>query len=331
MSRLSYFKYANSEMSPSLIVAINETIQENRAYATVIWKSRADDAIDATLHNALKYYSPEKGELRNYIISTMKNVLKNSFKKEHSMEDETLNFLVDASQEDQSNSELDDLLVDFNSEVSECVVDFLPFVVEDYEFFRELKRNKMKLDYSEILSKYSSKTIVSSLQAITTIYLPKVSEFMSLVSPTVNYGGIGTIPETHQKYEAPIRLRGMVQKIALVEGFSTKDLIGVDLAQLSQELIDSVYKDNKNLVLDFEGRRYYRTPSWDIVSSREELLVTLKEYCLNYLCKRLGFLVAEVGDDIAYLLGNNEKVSVSLFGVECNVSYDIVTRKEVVC
>lgn len=330
MSKLSYFKYANSEMSPSLIVAINETIQENRAYATVIWKSRADDAIDATLHNALKYYSPEKGELRNYIISTMKNVLKNSFKKEHSMEDETLNFLVDASQEEQSNSELDDLLVDFNSEVSECVVDFLPFVVEDYEFFRELKRNKMKLDYSEILSKYSSKTIVSALQAITTIYLPKVSEFMSSVPPSTSRG-IGTLLETHKKYEAPIRLKGMVQQIALVEGFSTKDLIGVDLAQLSQELLDSVYKDNKNLVLDFEGKRYYRTPSWDIVSSREELLVTLKEYCLNYLCKRLGFLVAEVRDDIAYLLGNNEKVSVSLFGVECNVSYDIVTRKEVVC
>lgn len=329
LSKLSYFKYNTSEMSPSLIVAINETIQENKAYATVIWKSRADDAIDATLHNALKYYSPDKGELRNYIISTMKNILKNSFKKEHSTEDETLNFLVDSSQEDNINSELDDLLEDFSSEVSECIVEFLPYVVEDYEFFKELKRNKMKLDYSEILGKYSSKTIVSALQAITTIYLPKVSEFMS--TPALStVGGIGTISETYQKFEAPVKVRSVVQRIALVEGFSTKSLISIDLNQASSEVIDTIYAGNESLVLNFEGKQYYRSPKWGIVS-KEELVQSLKEFCLSYICKRHGFLVSEIIGDVVYLLGNSDKVNISLFGVECGISYDMVARKEVVC
>ena len=329
MSKLSYFKYNTSEMSPSLIVAINETIQENRAYATVIWKSRADDAIDATLHNALKYYSPEKGELRNYIISTMKNVLKNSFKKEHSTEDETLNFLVDSSQEDNTDAELENMLEDFSSEVSECVVDFLPYVVKDYEFFKELKRNKMKFDYSEILGKYSSKTIVSALQAITTIYLPKVSKFMS-VSSLATTGGTATIFETCQKYVAPVKVKGVVQRIALVEGFSTKSLISVDLNQVSLEVIDTIYKGNSDLVLNFEGKRYYRTPSWGI-AEKDGLVQSLKEYCLNYICKRHGFLISDIKGDTAYLLGNSDKVNISLFGVDCGISYDIVARKEVVC
>lgn len=329
MSKLSYFKYNTSEMSPSLIVAINETIQENKAYATVIWKSRADDAIDATLHNALKYYSPDKGELRNYIISTMKNILKNSFKKEHSMEDETLNFLVDSSQENNMVSEFNSILEDFSSEVSECVVEFLPYVVKDYEFFKELKRTKMKFDYSSILGKYSSKTIISALQAITTIYLPKVSKFIFNPAPCT-MGSVGTISETLQKYEAPVKVRSVVQRIALVEGFSTKNLISIDLNQASSEVIDTIYGGDETLVLNFEGKQYYRSPRWGIVS-KEELVQSLKEFCLSYICKRHGFLVSEIIGDVVYLLGNSDKVNISLFGVECGISYDMVARKEVVC
>lgn len=332
MSRLSYFEYANSRMSPSLIAAINETIEENKAYATVIWKSRADDAIDATLHNALKYYSPEKGELRNYIISTMKTVLKNSLKKEHSVENDTLTFLVDASREDTVDNSLDDLLTEFDDEVSECVVEFLPYVVDDYEFFSTLKKTKMKNDYSSILGKYSSRTVVSALQAITTMYLPKVAEFMSFPPlPYVGGSKLGSLGDICDKYGSPVKVLGVVQGTALVRGYSTKDMISIDLSSLALAVFDSIYSSSEGLVLEFGGRVYYRTPTWGVVSSRSEVLEAISRYCLGYLCKQLGFLVSGIEGETIYLLGNAESLVVELFGFSCSLSYRRVTRKEVVC
>ena len=115
-----------------------------------------------------------------------------------------------------------------------------------------------------------------------------------------------------------------------MEGFSTKSLISIDLNQASSEVIDTIYAGNEALVLNFEGKQYYRSPKWGIVS-KEELVQSLKEFCLSYICKRHGFLVSEIIGDVVYLLGNSDKVNISLFGVECGISYDMVARKEVVC
>ena len=181
LSKLSYFDNVNASMSPALLAAIHETIKENEGYATVIWRSRKDDALDATLHQAIRHYSREKGELRNYIISTMKTILKNVLRNESSMEDETLHFHVDSksTEEEEELSDVDIMLNADSDDVETCVNEFLPHIMEDYEFFSTQKSSKRRGDYYEILTSYSPQTVVGAMKYIQEHYIPKLEDFMN--------------------------------------------------------------------------------------------------------------------------------------------------------
>lgn len=315
-------------MTPVLIIAIHETIQENKGYAQVVWKSRYDDAIDATLHHAMKYYSPEKGELRNYIVSTMKNILTNGFKKEHSTEDETLNFLVDSNQGETDG--IVDIIDDSSLEVEECLSEFLLYVIDDFEFFKQLNKSESNYSYQHILSKYSSKVIVSALHRIQKEYLPQIEEFATCKRLGSAYGRGLEVEDICEKFSSGLKYRGCVRNVALVEGYSPKRLFRFDLDKYVSSILYEIYSNNL-FHLTIHGIDFYRTPTWGIVNDLDSLIAKLRSYCLYFICKKNGYRVVHREGNFFYLLGDNEISYVELFKIRLKFKMESISRKEVVC
>ena len=327
MSKLSYYQNINASMSPALLAAIHDTIEMNKRYAMVVWKSRCDDALDATLHHAIKYYSRDKGELRNYIISTMKNILTNSMKKESSMEDEALYYHVDSKQEDDTSS-IDDYLESASDELEDCVKSFLPSIVLDYEFFATLKKAKMRGEYSEILSIYSPETILGALQFIQQNYLPELEEFMSFSGRINNVIPNESLEALKKTYKSKMDFVGEQGNTVLVKGTSPKSLVKLNLDTVVESIIDSKYCGNPLLEKTFLDRTFYRSPSGGILRSREELRVSLKEVLFYFLCKRIGLEYVGEGEELYYFLGNINDFAYPVYTSVYNFPLVGVNRKE---
>lgn len=275
-------------MSPALLAAIHETIKENERYAAVIWRSRKDDALDATLHQAIRHYSREKGELRHYIISTMKSILKNVLRNESSMEDETLHYHVDSKNGQEDELSDVELLINADSDDLEtCVKDFLPHLVEDYEFFSTQKPSKRKGNYHEILTTYSSQTVVGALKYIQEYYLPILEEFMDTDYSWNKYKPSSSISEMKKEYAcSSVEFCSMKGGTVIMRGTNARRLARVNLELIAKTLVNEMYGSGSKLKITFLGTTYYKTPTGALVSSKEALLNSIHEALFYFICKK---------------------------------------------
>ena len=332
LSKLSYFDNVNASMSPALLAAIHETIKENEGYATVIWRSRKDDAIDATLHQAIRHYSREKGELRNYIISTMKTILKNVLRNESSMEDETLHFHVDAksSEEEEEVSDVDIMLNADSDDIETCVNEFLPHIVEDYEFFSTQKSSKRRGDYYEVLTSYSPQTIVGAMKYIQERYIPELEDFMNSRDVWNRQIPTLTFEEIAKKYgSSELEYMGIKDNSVLVKGSSAKRMVSVPLDTITNALISELYGSGSRLRKDFLGVTYYKAPNGEVISSKEVLFTAIKTAVFYFFCKKCksDFVFEENG--VAYFLSASMDFQYPVFSNLFTFSVRLVNRKEI--
>ena len=332
LSKLSYFDNVNASMSPALLAAIHETIKENEGYATVIWRSRKDDALDATLHQAIRHYSREKGELRNYIISTMKTILKNVLRNESSMEDETLHFHVDSksTEEEEELSDVDIMLNADSDDVETCVNEFLPHIMEDYEFFSTQKSSKRRGDYYEILTSYSPQTVVGAMKYIQEHYIPKLEDFMNSKDvwnrqiPSMSYSEIA------QKYgTSEMGFVGIKDNSVLVKGSSAKRMVSIPLDTITNALISELYGSGSKLKKEFLGVTYYKAPNGEVVSSEDVLFTAIKNAVFYFFCKKYKSEFVFEKDGVAYFLTASMEFQYPVFSNLFTFSVRLVNRKEI--
>ena len=332
LSKLSYFDNVNASMSPALLAAIHETIKENEGYATVIWRSRKDDALDATLHQAIRHYSREKGELRNYIISTMKTILKNVLRNESSMEDETLHFHVDSksTEEEEELSDVDIMLNADSDDVETCVNEFLPHIMEDYEFFSTQKSSKRRGDYYEILTSYSPQTVVGAMKYIQEHYIPKLEDFMNSKDvwnrqiPSISYSEIA------QKYgTSEMEFVGVKDNSVLVKGSSAKRMVSIPLNTITNALISELYGSGSKLKKEFLGVTYYKAPNGEVVSSEDVLFTAIKNAVFYFFCKKCKSEFVFEKDGVAYFLTASMEFQYPVFSNLFTFSVRLVNRKEI--
>lgn len=332
LSKLSYFDNVDASTSPALLIAIHETIKENEGYATVIWRSRKDDALDATLHQAIRHYSPEKGELRNYIISTMKTILKNVLRNESSMEDETLHFHVDSKsvEEEEGLSDVDIMLNADSDDIGTCVNEFLPYIVSDYEFFSTQKSSKRRGDYYEILTSYSPQTVVGAMKYIQEHYIPKLEDFMNSKDvwnrqiPTMSYNQIV------EKYKSSeLEYVGIKDNSVLVKGSSSKRMVSVPLDTIATALISELYGSGSKLKKEFLGVTYYKAPNGEVVNSKDVLFTAIKDAVFYFFCKKCkSEFVFEKGG-VAYFLSASMDFQYPVFSNLFTFRVRLVSRKEI--
>ena len=332
LSKLSYFDNVNASMSPALLAAIHETIKENEGYATVIWRSRKDDALDATLHQAIRHYSREKGELRNYIISTMKTILKNVLRNESSMEDETLHFHVDSksTEEEEELSDVDIMLNADSDDVETCVNEFLTHIMEDYEFFSTQKSSKRRGDYYEILTSYSPQTVVGAMKYIQEHYIPKLEDFMNSKDvwnrqiPSMSYSEIA------QKYgTSEMEFVGIKDNSVLVKGSSAKRMVSIPLDTITNALISELYGSGSKLKKEFLGVTYYKAPNGEVVSSEDVLFTAIKNAVFYFFCKKCKSEFVFEKDGVAYFLTASMEFQYPVFSNLFTFSVRLVNRKEI--
>lgn len=352
MSKLSYFQNVNSAMSPALIAEIHRVVEENKMYAVAIWKSRADDALDATLVQALKYYSYEKGDLRNYIVATMKNILTNSLKREVSVDDETLHYHVDTTNPEiiMGSEYIEDELLDFESYeesvVQDCVQDFMPYVVEDYKFFSTLENPTFVKEYDEILATHSPKTVLSALNYIKDKGIIGLKDFMDEEAikgtfSTVNRQGL-PLEGIIQSYSSPtLKVVDFIGKTVIVQsrnkpnstsvsgGSVARPIYELSLRFLATHCFKLIYK-SAPYVVDFNDSKYYRLPNGVIVKDDTQLVIqALQEEIAYLLGKKLNYIFLGNVNDSYYILGRSSRVEVSLLGNSFVFELPRVNKKEV--
>ena len=330
LSKLSYFDNVNAIMSPALLAAIHETIHENERYAAVIWRSRKDDALDATLHQAIKHYSREKGELRHYIISTMKSILKNVLRNESSMEDETLHYHVDTQNEKEEELSDVEILINADSDDLEtCVKDFLPYLVEDFEFFSTQKATKRKGNYYNILSSYSSKTVVGALKYIQEYYLPKLEPFMTSSCIWNKYTSEKTLQHLKEEYASKdVEFLSMQDGVVLLQGTNPRRLVKTNIGLITDILVRELYGNGSNLKKSFLGKTYYKTPSDGLVQSESELKESIQKALFYFICKKCKADYVFDKDGYYYFLVSSIDFSYPVFSKTYTFPMEIVGRKE---
>lgn len=330
MSKLSYFNNINKTMTPSLVAEIHSVISENEKYAKAVWGSRYQDAIDATLHHALSHYSKDKGILRNYIISLMKNILKNSNKNEVPVEDESLHYHVDTEVDsDVHEQELLSAIAEEHLDIAECVAALKENLVFDYKFFKTLKKANMTQDYSWVLKTFTPQEILKSLEVINRIYLPVVAPFFEDFTPFTKIRGRYTISEILERYSSNLELVSRVGQSVIVRGSSTKSVYSLDLDSVVNGLIGYVYAKLPEYKLNFNNKIYYRSSVGSVFEGYEAIHLYYKEEVLLYLVKKFGLLSLGVIGDTYYFIGSVNNVVLSYEGFDYSVDLVEVSKKEV--
>ena len=249
---LSYYQNVRGNSAPSVLALIHSTVMANKPYAVLVYRSKADDALDATLHHVIKKYSFSKGDLQNYVISILKDILKNNGKDKVDVDEEKFNFLLDdklSTVDYQDRDKLEDFLTDNVSLINECVYEFLDYLIEDFAFFRSQDKRVMKVDYGHILGKYSSGVLVHSLDIIQREYVPMIEPFIEF------------------NFNLPIE---------------------VDVTSFTEKLITEIYdKSPLPCKVNIKGVRYYKKINGGITTNLSEVKEEIKLLIYSYL-KGLG-------------------------------------------
>lgn len=281
---LSYYQNVRGNSAPSVLALIHSTVMANKPYAVLVYRSKADDALDATLHHVIKKYSFSKGDLQNYVISILKDILKNNGKDKVDVDEEKFNFLLDdklSTVDYQDRDKLEDFLTDNVSLINECVFEFLDYLIEDFAFFRSQDKRVMKVDYGHILGKYSSGVLVHSLDIIQREYVPMIEPFIEF-----NFNLPIEIPSSIGTGLYPIL--GKKNNIVLIGGSSSRALHEVDVTSFTEKLITEVYdKSPLPCKVSIKGVRYYKKINGGITTNLSEVKEEIKLLIYSYL-KGLG-------------------------------------------
>lgn len=158
--------------------------KEMKAYATKIYGSNYQDALDNAYRHILENYDSDKGELSHYTIAIIHNINFNSSKREISIQEVTELALDNKAFKGNNGDPLDDIVsrqVDYNDKnVDNCINYLLKYYISDFKFFKSNKSSDRVNNYNELYDRFSVKTILSAISIISERYDNEIDELYCL-------------------------------------------------------------------------------------------------------------------------------------------------------
>ncbi len=245
---MDYFGYV-SNISPYFMFLVQQAVNNQKAVAIARYKGGAEEALDASFMHILHNYDEGKSAgLQHYAARVVSTINRSRYARE--VQDETVLTLASneeaISQEMEVNPESIQLCMEsmgeFQEDVNSCVKDLLPYFLEDFECFVGNTQRPRKLNYSEILQKYSynPRIFVTAVKQLGEEYakakhLSELGELQKRrIFPTTKY---------LQNTEKYIEYVGEVNGICIcnVLSYTRKFIYNVNIWELIDQLYEAFY------------------------------------------------------------------------------------------
>lgn len=320
---MDYFGYV-SNISPYFMYLVQQAVNNQKAVAIARYKGGAEEALDSAFMHILRNYDEDKSVgaqcstgLQHYAARVVSTINRSRYARE--VQDDTVLTLASneeaISQEQAVNPENIQLVIEeageFQEDVNSCVMDLLPYFLEDYECFTGSTQKPRKLNYSEILKRYdhNPKIFVTAVKQLgeeyaKAKYLSDLGETQKRrVFPTTKY---------LQNTEKYIRYVGEVNGICSCEVFSytRKFLYNVNIFELIDQLCEALYCVGGKCRQEIAGKSCFVTLSGGriVEESKEDLTLRsiLEDEIIGlFLSRNLAYRV------VLYEKGNRLLISSS--------------------
>lgn len=328
------FKYLSTKSTKEMYDIFN-VVSSLKKYAQIKYKDNYEDALDASYMHIVEHYDPSKGDLKNYAIKVVGTIGLGSNKKELANEEQTRLSLDSKTASEFFNSPIDSLEENFkSSNINSCIKDMVSLFVKDFKFFATQSTKYRKMDYKELLDKYSVESIVNAKNYLMEKYSNEIEKFIS-------YSKVASIRNFNEdrylkSLDTSLEYKGSLNDIILIkrkQGSHVKKVYRVLIGENINTLLDLFYTNTdygKILIADVP---IYLSLSGKIVDSEEELRCSLERELVGSLLSRTSLKVIHYDKGNEILLSSTKDVQYSvvlpLFDKNVSIDFERVVIKEV--
>lgn len=332
---MKLFKYLG-KVSSKDCYSIFEVVQSLEPYAKVKYKSRYEDALDASYEHIIKNYDSTKGDLQNYATKVVGTIWLNSNKKEIADDEQTQYNLDSKAADGYSDYSVEGIVEEGlkSKDMDNCIKEMVKFFVKDFKLFTTLNIKLRKMDYSEFQDNYSTETILGAIRYLLDNYADDIEKFLEFSKSA----SIRNFDEDRylRSIDPSLEYRGMLNDILILsrrQGSHVKKIYRVSVKDTVNSLIKLFYSDTNYGKMLIEGIPVYMTLSGKIVNTEEELRFFLEKELVGSLLSRtsLKVLLYEKGEEIFLSSTKDEQsdVVLPLFDKNVSIHFDRVVIKEV--
>ena len=308
------FKYLSTKSTKEMYDIFN-VVSSLKKYAQIKYKDNYEDALDASYMHIVEHYDPSKGDLKNYAIKVVGTIGLGSNKKELANEEQTRLSLDSKTASEFFNSPIDSLEENFkSSNINSCIKDMVSLFVKDFKFFATQSTKYRKMDYKELLDKYSVESIVNAKNYLMEKYSNEIEKFIS-------YSKVASIRNFNEdrylkSLDTSLEYKGSLNDIILIkrkQGSHVKKVYRVLIEENINTLLDLFYTNTdygKILIADVP---IYLSLSGKIVDSEEELRCSLERELVGSLLSRTSLKVIHYDKGNEILLSSTKDVQYSVF------------------
>ena len=328
------FKYLSTKSTKEMYDIFN-VVSSLKKYAQIKYKDNYEDALDASYMHIVEHYDSSKGDLKNYAIKVVGTIGLGSNKKELANEEQTRLSLDSKTASEFFNSPIDSLEENFkSSNINSCIKDMVSLFVKDFKFFATQSTKYRKMDYKELLDKYSVESIVNAKNYLMEKYSKEIEKFIS-------YSKVASIRNFNEdrylkSLDTSLEYKGSLNDIILIkrkQGSHVKKVYRVLIEENINTLLDLFYTNTdygKILIADVP---IYLSLSGKIVDSEEELRCSLERELVGSLLSRTSLKVIHYDKGNEILLSSTKDVQYSvvlpLFDKNVSIDFERVVIKEV--
>lgn len=175
---------------------IQDTVAKLKSYATSIYKSLWQDAMDAAFFHILKHFDFSVSEdddedlsekLYRYSMRVIGTILLGKYNHEIEHEISLINGMDRESVSMESKMNPLSILIEneefsMSLDLEMCISYLTPYFVQDYKFFKTKKSDQRKFKYTELFEKFSSSTISEAMEYLLNEYSPIMDKMYSTIS-----------------------------------------------------------------------------------------------------------------------------------------------------
>lgn len=178
------------------IKMIQDTVANLKSYATSIYKSLWQDALDAAFFHIIKHFDFTVSEddeedlsekLYRYSTKVVGTILLGKYNHEIEHEISLINGIDQRSMNEESKMNPLSILIegeelDQSQNLSDCIKYLTPYFIKDFKFFKTKRSDQRKLKYTGLFEKYSSDIIMQSMKYLVDNYSNIMEDMYSKIS-----------------------------------------------------------------------------------------------------------------------------------------------------
>lgn len=317
---------------------IQDTVEKLKPYATSIYKSLWQDALDAAFFHIINHFDFSISEdddedldekLYRYSTKVVGTILLGKYNHEIEHEISLINGMDKESicAETKTNPlsiliENEDLLV--SQDIQQCVDYLVPYFIKDYRFFKTQKPDRRKYSYTELFQKFTPSVIGSAMRYL----LNKYSDIMDSVYAKISNSRYRMFASDRYKknLDSSIKYRGYVHNTVIYQALNrvkgSKYFYHFDIKGIITNILEEYYSvENEGGCFVVENVKGYISFSGAITFSKEELQKYIEYELIGTILARISHLKVVVYQEGKYMIFSSPKQD------ECGIICELFNTK----